>query len=102
MRPEAVPGPLLWWRTKMRMKNTGSLSAGLIIVLAGMIFALDLHFPRGVAEAILYVPLVLISLWSPRRRDTLLAAAGASVLTVLGYWLSPGPSIWIGITNRTL
>jgi hypothetical protein len=61
----------------------------LAIFLAGGIFLLDLLAPLGVAGAVPYVALVLVSLSLPHRKHTLAAATLASVLTVLGFFLSP-------------
>ena len=46
---------------------------------------------------------VLLTLWSPRRIDTLITALACSLLTVLGLFLSPaGGVLWIVIVNRAL
>jgi hypothetical protein len=72
-------------------------------VLAGGVFVIDLLTPLGVADAVLYVGLVLFSLWSPQRRFTLIVAGGSTALTVLGYFVSPpGGVLWMSIANRIL
>ena len=75
----------------------------LAIFLAGGIFLLDLLAPLGVAGAVPYVALVLVSLSLPHRKHTLAAATLASVLTVLGFFLSPaGGTLWVVLANRGL
>ncbi len=84
-------------------EQTNVLRAGVTAVLAGGVFCLDLLTPLGVADAVLYVGLVLSSLWSPQRRFTLFVAGGSTVLTVLGYFVSPpGGVLWMSIANRIL
>jgi PAS domain S-box-containing protein len=75
----------------------------LSILLAAGVFALDLSLPLGVAGGVPYVALVLVSLWFPQRKYTLVAAAAGSILTLLGFALSPsGGVLWMVIFNRGL
>ncbi len=61
----------------------------------------DLLLPLGVAEAVPYVAVVLISLRSPNKQDPLLVAVGCSLLTLLGFELSgEGAEIWMAAVNR--
>ena len=63
----------------------------------------DLLLPLGVAEAVPYVAVVLISLRSPNKQDPLLAAVGCSLLTLLGFELSgEGAEIWMAVVNRVI
>lgn len=72
-------------------------------VLALVIFAIDLRFPRGVAIGLLYITVVLISLKSPLPQDTLYSALLASVFAVLDYIFSaPAVPPSISLINRTL
>jgi hypothetical protein len=74
---------------------------GTIILLAAGVFALDLSFPLGVAVGVLYAVPVLVSLWIPRRRYTIVAAMAGTALTVLDLFISPlGNLVWIVIVNR--
>lgn len=74
---------------------------GLTAILTFVVFGLDVFVPLGVAEAVPYVAVVLLALRSPQKHDPLLAALGCSLLTVLGYFLSPaGSQAWVAITNR--
>lgn len=52
-------------------------------------FALDPLLAWGEAVCVLYVAPVLLSLWTGRRRYTLIIAAVVSVLTGIGYFLTP-------------
>ncbi len=72
-------------------------------VVAAIVFGLDLAMPAGIAEAVPYVLAVLISIWSPQKRDTLWVAGVCSVLTVIGLFLSPkGAALWMAEINRGL
>ncbi len=83
-------------------KHRGFVIA-LATVLAAMFFAIDLSLPLGVASSVLYVVSVLVSLWSPKRHDIILAAMACSALTILGYHSSPdGGESWKVISNRCL
>ena len=71
--------------------------------LAAALLLLDLRVPLGVAGGVLYVTVVLISLWSPVRRDTFLLATVCTGLTVVGYFHSPaGGELWKVLANRSL
>ena len=61
-----------------------------------------LHSP-GIAGGIPYIAFVLVGLWGPWRRYIFVLAALASVLSVLGYFLSPpGSEHWMVLVNRGL
>ncbi len=73
------------------------------VACAALTFAADASFPLGVAVPMVYVVPVLISLWSSRRRFTYLAAASATVLAIVGFFLSPpGGVVWMDLLNRAL
>ncbi len=80
-----------------------SILAGLLLVLT---FVVDLRLPRGVAVGVFYVAPVFSAFWISRRfrtAFTVLVAALASALTVLGYFLSPpGGTLWVVLLNRGL
>ena len=82
-------------------RGRGALVAGFL--LAGFVFAIDPFVPLGVAFAVPYVVAVLLTLWSARKRDTLLVAVLCSVLTAVGYALSPDLGVgWQALSNRGL
>jgi signal transduction histidine kinase len=73
-------------------------------IFALAVFALDLWLPLGVAVPSLYLAVVLLGLWSPRRRFAIAAAAGCGALTILAPFVSVGgrPPAWIETLNRPL
>jgi signal transduction histidine kinase len=94
------------------IQGTGpGLSAGSDIRLAAIaglvamaVFAVDVWLPLGVAVPSLYLPVVLLGLWSRGRRFGLLAAAACGALTILAPFASIGgrPPSWIETLNRPL
>jgi two-component system cell cycle sensor histidine kinase PleC len=71
--------------------------------IAVVIFALDLALPLGVAEGILYVTLVSTGVLFPRRIHIYGLAMTGTVLTAVGFFLSPpGGVMWMVLTNRGL
>ncbi|MGB0953564.1 MAG: ATP-binding protein [Planctomycetota bacterium] len=70
---------------------------GLVVLLV------DTQMPLGVAGGVPYVALVVFSIWSPVDRDTYLAAIVGSLLTILGYFISPdGGDFGVVWSNRFL
>ncbi len=73
------------------------------VVLAGLVFGVDLAIPLGVAGGVPYVAVVLVSLWSSDPRLPVRVAIGCSILTGLGLVFSPaGGIMWMVFTNRFL
>ena len=72
--------------------------------LAAWIFVIDVaSLPLGVAAGVAYVAVVLISLWLPRWQYSFIVAGGASILTILGFFLSKPAGIpWMVVANRAL
>ncbi len=73
-----------------------------ILLLTGVLFALDLRSPFGVANGVLYSIVVLFSFWSPHRRLCLAVASLCTVLILLGSLYSPtlpGMPRWTAVTN---
>ncbi len=85
---------------------TATVPTRLIIlsaVVAGLIFAFDLLLPLGVAGGLPYVTLVLLGNWFPRISHLYVMAVVGTVLTILGFFLSPpGGIFWVVISNRAL
>ncbi|MBW2268405.1 MAG: hypothetical protein JRH16_07495, partial [Deltaproteobacteria bacterium] len=74
---------------------------GTVITISTFVF--DLLMPLGVAAAVPYSILVLLSLRSPGLGLAWFAAVWASVLTVVGMALSPpGSEPWTVLMNRLL
>jgi two-component system, OmpR family, sensor histidine kinase KdpD len=84
---------------------THKSSIGLSIVtvaLAAGIFAADITTGLEIAEAVLYVVVVLMSARFCERRGVILVAAGCMTLTVLSYALSPADFKQAGLTAAGL
>ncbi len=74
-----------------------------ITLMTAAIFILDLLIPLGVAAGVPYIAPVLVTLWLPGHRYVLAVAFAATLLTVLGFFLSlSGGELWQVIINRAL
>lgn len=62
----------------------------IIIALMLCIFIIDLNTPLGVAAAVPYVLVILASLWVSGIRFTYFIAVSSFVLTIVGFYFSPG------------
>ncbi|MAF67531.1 MAG: hybrid sensor histidine kinase/response regulator [Planctomycetes bacterium] len=62
----------------------------LAVLASLLVFASGFFTPSEVAHAILYVPAVVSSMWSPRRSDPFLVGALCTLLAALGVVLYPG------------
>ncbi len=75
----------------------------LCVTLSIAIFILDSLIPLGVAGGVPYILVVLVSLWSPRRKLPIYVAIGGSILTIVGLYSSPsGGELWKVLFNRSL
>ncbi len=73
------------------------------VLLALAIFGIDLLLPLGVAGGVPYVAVVLFGWWLERPGSVVWLAALCSILTALGYLLSPEGGVpWMVLLNRTL
>jgi hypothetical protein len=73
------------------------------LLLSLAIFTMDSLIPRGVAGGILYILVILISLWSHGKKLPIYMAIVASTLTIIGFFSSPaGGQLWKGLINRFL
>ena len=73
------------------------------LLLALVIFVIDLNLPLGVAGGVPYVAIILLGLWSPIKRYFLIWAVVCSILTLTGWYFSPtGSELWKVFTNRSL
>jgi len=59
------------------------------VTVSALILVWDSLTPLGVAGGVPYVALVLLSMGTARERDTYYAAMVGTILTVVGYSLSP-------------
>lgn len=94
----------------MNKRGTPNAMSGWVALLGSLlavaIFAGDILQPQpsGI-ESILFVILVLITLWTPDRRPTLVVATISSVFMVLGIYLSPAhwsDTSWLMLANHLL
>ncbi len=73
------------------------------VLLALLIFAIDLNLPLGVVGGVPYIAVILLSMRSTSKRFTLIAAIACSALTIFGIYFSPaGGELWKVIVNRSL
>ncbi len=73
------------------------------LVVAMVIFGVDLSTPLGIAGGVPYVAVVLLATRQSGARPTWIAAIGCSVLTAAGFILSPpGAGIVPTLSNRAL
>ncbi len=73
------------------------------LLLATGIFIIDTLIPLGVAAGVMYILIVLISLWSKNGKTTFYMAMMGSILTILGLYSSPpGGELWKVLMNRSL
>lgn len=67
------------------------------------VFILDLAIPLGVAVGVLYIFAVLVSLWAPKNRTTLIVAVLASTLIIAAFFSKPPvDEMWKVIFNRAI
>ena len=71
-----------------RSTKTGYLFHFACGLFSAVIFAIDILVPTGIADGIPYVALVLISIWSPHRHFTIIAAVCCTLLTSIGFLYS--------------
>jgi len=87
----------------MSSRSHANLSWCLAAVLTVVIFLIDLQLPLGIAGGVPYVAVILVAWWLPYRRNVVTLAIITSLLTGVGYILSPpGGIAWIVLTNRGL
>jgi hypothetical protein len=59
--------------------------------------------PLGVAVGVLYILAVLISLWAPRKRITIIVAIVSSIFTIFAFYYKPHVyDMWKVIFNRAI
>ncbi len=80
------------------------ISSKLHFVCAAMMAAillLDLFIPLGVAVGVIYMVVVLLTLWSPQTKVTLVVAVVSSLLIVAAFFYKPPVTdMWKVIFNR--
>lgn len=75
-----------------------NFTCGILLVV---FLLLDLSTPLGVAMGVLYIVVVLLSLWSSRKRLTIIVAIVSSVFTIAALFLKPQVNdMWKVFFNR--
>jgi hypothetical protein len=70
-------------------------------VMLAVIFIVDLFIPLGVAVGVLYLVVVLLTLWSPQRKATIIVAIVSSLLIVsVFFYKPPVTDMWKVVFNR--
>lgn len=70
-------------------------------LLMAVIFTVDLFIPLGVAVGVLYLVVVLLTLWTPHSKTTLIIAMLSSLLIVAAFFYKPPvDAMWKAIFNR--
>jgi PAS domain S-box-containing protein len=74
------------------------------LLLMGGVFVWDTFTPLGIADCVLYVVVVLFTLWHGDARYTVVSGIIATALIVIGYFLSPPVTtvLTLPVVNRTL
>lgn len=87
-----------------RIFNQSKYGANLFIALAAtIIFAVDVSSPLGIAMAVPYITVVLLSLLNRNSSTTIIWAILCTGLTLVGYYLSPvGTETWFAVFNRVI
>ncbi|MDX1377439.1 MAG: diguanylate cyclase [Anaerolineales bacterium] len=81
--------------------NTLRKSIFFIGVATTMVFIIEVITPRGVSESTLYVLVILVSLWSANRRVVFGTIILCTLLTIIGFFLSPDSIVlWKSVLNR--
>ena len=87
---------------KFMMLHRLQIMRSLATVLTIGIFVFDLLTPAAAAVGILYLLPMMIYLWNPNRRLTIVVASSATILTVIGALGSPAGDRELAILNRVL
>jgi PAS domain S-box-containing protein len=87
--------------------STAPPDSGRWLILAGVIltlttFAFDLLTPLGITTVVPYELVVLLGLWARHRAYPLFAAAAATILTGVGFFVSPPGDQFVALLNRPL
>ncbi|AJD40045.1 sensor histidine kinase protein [Rhizobium gallicum bv. gallicum R602sp] len=90
-----------WWR-QPESRGRIPLWVPALVCFTGL--TADLYTPLGVANGILYVPLVLTALWFRNRKASLLFALVCTILILLGFFAVSHDNVgfWQEVTNRAI
>jgi signal transduction histidine kinase len=73
------------------MKETHRIRSWIIVayLLSALNFIWDWYTPHGVADWVLYIPIILTPVWYNNARHVAWVSVACSVLVILGFFLSP-------------
>ena len=75
----------------------------LCIFLSLLILVADLFVPLGIAFGVSYLIVILLTLWLPDKKSTLIAGLSSSILVLTGFLISLPEGIWwMVVANRML
>jgi hypothetical protein len=90
------------FENEVTIKSDSKLVSICLLFALG-IFIFDMLTPLGVAAGVMYIIIVLISLWSKNNKITFFMAILGSIFTIVGLFSSPsGGELWKVLTNRSL
>ena len=82
----------------IKNKNVLYTLIGGLVAIA--ILLLDISIPLGVADGVLYISLVLISLFTKNKKFIYIGAITGTLFTIIGFFMSPpGGELWQALTN---
>lgn len=96
------------WRHEHKQNKQGQSTLkpailGYALTLAITIFLIDISLPSNVVEDGLYVGLVFLGWFIPRKRATLILAVLATILSIMGFLLSAiEVNLWVLLFNRVV
>jgi signal transduction histidine kinase len=75
-----------------------------VFILLAAVFSFDILTPLGIADGMLYVIIVMMTIWAEKKSLIIIVACTAISFTFLGYFLSPssGIEVYIAPFNRIL
>ncbi|MBF0348128.1 MAG: PAS domain S-box protein [Magnetococcales bacterium] len=100
-KPEEEHLPQLIGHTADRLPEPSWVLKSLTVGIATAVFAIDAFTPRGIADGILYIGIVLLGRWYPKRHHILFLTIAATLLTLTGHMVSTeAGSLWVSWINR--
>ena len=76
---------------------------GGVFWISCIVFTVDILLPAGVSVGLCYAGVVLLGKLSPTPRYYIVTAITGTLLTVLGFLVSPQiGEVWVAVTNRVL
>lgn len=85
-------------------RTNNQYHGSILVVITALLFsAIDIVTPLGIAGGVLYVSVILMTLWLPSPKSSTHIALLCSLLTLVAIPLSPlGAKQWIYLSNRII